>query len=105
MIAVVEQVTEVGGRGGGVRQYRISGSMGSGELCPPEAVSFMVPQTSLDWSISVKSYLTIIMEKKRPVMQTVINLFCSLSSCHQPCFNSEVAWLRYVFWEMPIYSW
>jgi len=36
---------------------------------PPEAegnLGFMVPKTSLDWSISVNhSYLTIIMEKKR----------------------------------------
>jgi len=54
-IAVAEQVIEVKG---GLRQYRISGSRGSGGRNPPEAVGnlgFMVPQTSLDWSISVKS--------------------------------------------------
>ena len=56
---VAEQVTEV--RGGW-------GSIESPGSVPPEAegnLDFMVPQTSLDWSISVKFYLTIIMGKKR----------------------------------------
>jgi len=51
MSATAEQVAEVRG----AEQYRISGSRGSGGLCPPEAVNnlgLMVPQTPPNWSIS-----------------------------------------------------
>ena len=65
----------------GLRQYRISGSRGSGGTATVGNLCFMMPQASLDWR-SNHSYLTIIMEKKRqnwPILLRILGRECFIS--------------------------